>query len=646
MRRQRKRPDSAPDQLSTSASGIHLKSSMRAWSSSFSTRFLLICAAVSIGGCINRSESSVLGPQDSRIEFFPSSARIVRGTVIDSLGESIVDAQVQLVSWAGEAQIFGQCQTSSEGGFVILASDNDDFQSALLISAAGFSPTVVYGIDPYVGDLSVGSIVLLPPAQLAGHVCNAQGSSVPDAQVFVTWEFKHGERSGVSWATRIPCDATTDGDGNYTINGLPSGPIVLGCESRGYADVKNDITCLRPGVNRVDIRLEPSVPVHGIVHDSRGHPAAKATITPLIASHRNNFWGPSEYTNVAGEFELHGIAAISSETELRIDFPRHRVAFVGVAGLAVGTPINLEPATVVAFTARYSGSDVLPLIDYVAESSDSFNGLFHLESTEPGRSAGTLSSFLDSGDDAVLTAVTHDHLVAPAVKIKAPSPIAHEVHVDVTFPAYGEIVGSIKSDSGAAICGARAEFQSTLGWAPRVAFADSTGSFRFRQVVPSSGLIRCRGERWVSDPASISVESGSSTDVGSIIAKVGCEITGNVCIDRAPPRRSIPVAAYSFAPECDTWKLHPSACVATDSDGCFKFSGLSPGTYAICVRSDALGAPPSISASRIPLPWNPGARPDQSWRKNWRWTVQASTAKRNRIDISIDSTSMPPNADK
>jgi hypothetical protein len=562
--------------------------------------------------------------------------KIVRGTVIDRSGAAIPRAQVWLVMGYGISSIVGPSETDNTGNFEVHSVMRYGHPASIYVRATGFGPTELHDIDPRQPSVSVGGIVVIPAARIEGRVTNLRGDPVPNAQIFTSHNLKWVCDPEIMKPPRC-ADAVSDEFGNYVIDGLPAGIVTVGCAAPQFADFVEETPCLEPGTNRVDIHLGPALVVRGQVEDSTGRPIGNAFVTPSKPLHLRSYWRAEARTDANGNFELNYLSNGREKPSIQIEAPGYQVANIAPGDLEAGKPIILTPTTTVRMSVRRDGTDELPTIDLVAQYSETFEGNFRLDSSEPGKCSGTVSWSDEPGTEVELLVFSTDRGVAPKVTFKLPSPLATELRFDVIIPAFGEIVGSVIQPNGEPIVCARVELRASRGRAPRVEVTDARGRFRFTRVNPDRGFLCCRSKDWVSDPLEVKVLAGETTNLGSIRARAGAGLVGKVTIDGRAPGRPISVAAYSFTPRTNTWDLYAAACVSTDQDGHFAIYGLSQGRCAIAVRPDALEPVPAISTFRMPYPWSPSGGSDNDWQSHWPWVVDIVEGEASKLDLDVVS---------
>jgi hypothetical protein len=611
----------------------HISNPTAPWLGSLALCGIIACAPTPLVGT-GRNCLEATPPDQTQFDLTPA-ARIVRGTIVDAHCAPITGAQVQLIPNGFPSDVIAQAASDTMGRFIIRAPDDRELGGNIRVRVAGFGPTIMSGVNSLVPDMSIGEIMMLRPARLSGRVTAPKGDPVRNAKVYVMWPFRTTKGEIRDRESPPPCDAVTDDRGAFSIDGLPAGTVTVGCESDGLADYVNDLVRLHEGDNSLEIRMHSAKTIRGVVLNSDGAPASGAAVSLSLDINESSFWRMAQMTAGTGTFEVANIPEDAARAYLCIELPGHQRNSMDLRDARSDLKVKLTRVPTVRVNSTCAGSSELPTIDWIAQDGDSFEGLFRIDSSVPGQCIGTLPSFCEPGALVELTPFTADHRSASKLTFNVPEAPSSEITLNAVFPHFGEIVGNVVLDSGAIVPGARVEYQDSSGWAPRVAYSDAMGQFRFDRVLPGSGALRCCGGDVVSDRIPIIVNSGETTQPPPIRAANACVIRGTVTIDGQLPRRSTLVAAHSFTSVKEHWRSDVSACVSTRPDGSFEIRGLPSGRYAIAANRQFDGSQTAIFELPVPQPWDSPNYPDDDWRDHWPWTVDASPDHTVRIDLRL-----------
>ncbi len=147
-------------------------------------------------------------------------------------------------------------------------------------------------------DLTGLDLVLAPGAEVAGKVLSPEGRPVPETEVAVV------EASENGFPSFSPLRATTDGDGQYRIEGIPPGKHTLEAHAEGYRRAVRDVE-LTPAAAAVDFALERGLEASGRVVDDAGNPVPGARL--LLVAGQNAFDSPRTVSGADGTFRFSGL---------------------------------------------------------------------------------------------------------------------------------------------------------------------------------------------------------------------------------------------------------------------------------------------------------------------------------------------------
>ena len=311
------------------------------------------------------------------------------GRVVDPAGEPVAGARVNLSAerqrgGAMSMRMAGNTTSDDEGRF--LFEEVEPGTLRVMASAEGRQPAELAGVQAVPGrDIADLELVLAPGATVSGRVLDAEGR--PAAGVMV--QPIDDDRPGSS---RIFRGTTADGEGWYVLDGLPTGPRSIAAEDEQGQRAVGEID-VRPGENRLDLRLAGGAEVAGRVVDAEGSPVAGAEVGLLPAGQR---WSRVQATTGAdGTFRFEGVESgeyrvrASKEGYATSESEPLRVAAAPVGGLElrlqaggaiVGRVLGLEPE---ALPHVEVGGFRREAMDFRSTRVD-FEGRFRLAAVAPG----------------------------------------------------------------------------------------------------------------------------------------------------------------------------------------------------------------------------------------------------------------------
>ena len=190
----------------------------------------------------------------------------------------------------------------SDGTFRLSAIEPGDIE--LEIRAARFLPQVLNLGSLGEGDEKTGIDVQLRHAIVRGQIRWPDGRPVENAVVFLTEPSESGRFS--------PVKVETYGEGRFETRAETEGPFRLDARSPMEPSLDPDelsatIECgtgelgdIRPGPEPVELVLNPTPIVRGLVIDDLGQPVTECKITAQAKPKSGNLWNPLHFVSVEG----------------------------------------------------------------------------------------------------------------------------------------------------------------------------------------------------------------------------------------------------------------------------------------------------------------------------------------------------------
>jgi protocatechuate 3,4-dioxygenase beta subunit len=235
--------------------------------------------AVSLTGYASRRLAGVEVPTPQPLEVVLAPGSRVAGRVVDDAGKPVAGAGVALYRTTGgmfaggmlPGSPAGRATTDEDGRFAIEGVEAGKI--ALRASARGYLEAPL-DLEVAAGkDLAEVEVTLKSGAVVAGRVLGPDGAPLSGARI----EVVVGQRemfSSMSGGGR----ATSDGDGNYRLEGIVPGQRSVAAEHPDYRRTVKDLE-VRPGDNRLDLSLSRGYEVAGRLVDGTGQSIAGGRLT-------------------------------------------------------------------------------------------------------------------------------------------------------------------------------------------------------------------------------------------------------------------------------------------------------------------------------------------------------------------------------
>jgi protocatechuate 3,4-dioxygenase beta subunit len=239
----------------------------------------------------------------------PAGGRI-SGRVVDKSGNRPVtsfEAGIQGARGGGGMMIMMPPQmqsfTTDDGSFVL--ENVPPGATTVVVNAAGYASGRVAGLNVEDGKaLSDVEVSLEAAARLSGRVTAPDGS--PASGVMVRQEQSGGGAARMMrMAAGSDGSASTDANGEYTLDGLEAGERTISFIKSGYPAEQRTVT-LSGKDNHLDVRLSAGNSVAGTVVSASGGPVADASVRAMSAA--DGSFGRNTTTDSSGAFRFEGLA--------------------------------------------------------------------------------------------------------------------------------------------------------------------------------------------------------------------------------------------------------------------------------------------------------------------------------------------------
>ncbi|MCA8971430.1 MAG: carboxypeptidase regulatory-like domain-containing protein [Planctomycetes bacterium] len=185
------------------------------------------------------------------------------GRVVDPAEGAIADAELRLIDSATQ-NVIASARTRDSGAFALDVSAVDE-RTTLVVMAKDFAERRLSSDELQ----RTGTLLRLrPAATMTGRVTDGQKRPIAGASIVVAFETQNGSEEDFRWT------ASTDGQGNFEVAGVPLGTFHVAIGAEGYRYL--DAPTIWSGKTRCDFVLETGeqAPYSVVVRDLDGRPLA------------------------------------------------------------------------------------------------------------------------------------------------------------------------------------------------------------------------------------------------------------------------------------------------------------------------------------------------------------------------------------
>ena len=245
---------------------------------------------------------TITAPAHDVVIELPAGGRIT-GRVVDKSNHSPVtsfQAGISLSRGGGGMVIalppMLKSFTSDDGTFTLENVPSGPTQ--LVVSAPGYTTARIPGLNVEDGKtLADVEVSLDTGVRLTGRVTGPDGSPVAGVSVR-----EAGSNVGPARImTGMESGATTDPNGEYTIDAVDPGQKTFTFARQGYLTIDKSVSLSGREV-RLDVQLSSGIPVTGVVVTEGGAPVADASVNAMSAA--NSSFGNGVRTDAGGNFRL------------------------------------------------------------------------------------------------------------------------------------------------------------------------------------------------------------------------------------------------------------------------------------------------------------------------------------------------------
>jgi len=498
--------------------------------------------------------------------------RSLEGRVKDRQGEPVAGARLFFSESAGSPLGGGwdrspsKGTTDAEGRFVL--SGLKPGTAYVTAMATGYRTRAAQAVQvPEEGQAPPVEITLDPGTSLEGIVRDSRGNPLPRAYVHVQGP------DPTSFRMSIPTDET----GHYEIGDLEPGPLEVQASLHNGPSTRVARE-IRPGRNRLDLKLAEGTEVSGRIVDSQGSPVPGASLTlhaVAVEAETPMFRPPTEAISSAdGSFVFQGISDGEYRlTGTRQGFARATIPGVQVAGAPVsGLELRLGPGAVIR--GRLLGLDPAAA-SRVRVAAFSGEGT-HLEGVVDPSGSYRIQD-VPPGEWTVTAHSNAPDMVTAQVEV---SPGEQEVVQDLELSSGFTLIGRVLLDR-VPIPRAQVIISSTNREKPGGGGHRETahdGTFRMERLPAGSYSLTVLiamsiahvQTLEISGDRDLTIEIATGAVEGRLLSPQGLPVAG--------AKVSLAIAEPQFG------LLGPSA--SSDDQGAFALPSVPAGTYKLTVRAD------------------------------------------------------------
>jgi hypothetical protein len=451
---------------------------------------------------------------------------------------------------------------------------------SVTVTAKGYQPARTSGVTVEEGGTADGVEVLITRGTtLKGRVSDATtGAGVANATVSTASAGSAAGR-GPAPAAASDGDVTTDTDGNFEMEGVPTGKQLLHVSHPDYTDATQSVQVTDDGAT-VEVKLTAGGVLLGSVASDTGQPVPSANVTLVQAGAGGAGFGggavnQTNVTDAAGGFRFDHLASgrytaeaalgshtsAPSEVVLQAGQLPQTVALQLQLGITVQGTVSGLPATAInGTTVTAAGAD-----SYFQSTRVGSDGHFEFDNVPAG-----VATLRGTATDP--TGSTRS--VTKQITTTADQPV---ITVDLVFDQGFTLSGRV-SQAGQPISGAMV-VANLQGGGGRQASAttDDGGSYQLTGLQAGTYTVSAMSaQAGASQRQTVEVSSDQTLDITFPSATVAGKV---VDVDSSMPLANATVAIRSQDPGAAGGAGQRPA--TTDSTGQFSFSGLDDATYTL-----------------------------------------------------------------
>jgi len=558
-------------------------------------------------------------------------AAAIEGRVVDLEGRPIAGARVELEPRRTPGMVrieFGaptgpqRALTDAKGGFRLSPVDPERPYTARA-TAEGFAPTelAITDLQPY-GTKKNVRLELGRGHTLSGTIVDGEGGRIREARVVArpgSGAASQGMMVIAGPAATTEFEAESDGDGSFTLEGLPEGAFDIEVTRRGFAKVRLPALEIAAGDEPRDlgeIVMQPGERVVGIVTDTDGQPvegvevfadSGGGAMMVVMAGMGGPERRPDATSDPAGWFQIDDLDA---QAEYRLRFSRRGFVDARLTGIKLPRPepleVRLDPSSDVSGRVVDAEGEPIPgarvemtrsrslemgnravMTMMMASEETDRDGRFVFEDQEPGViSLGARASGYREAKRDNIEIPKGEDLTGIELPLPPGAVVEGRVLAPDGRPAIGAGVGPVT------------ESPDPMGGMLDRETSDGSGHFRLEGLEAGPVAIEARHPdypRVVKD-----VELREGINVVELEFSGGHEVSGLVSDTAGRP---VPGASLRLVAAGRFWGGGPET--RSKGDGTFVMPGVQDGDYGLWAEAE--GYAPSAGKQRVSVAGEPVA---------------------------------------
>ncbi len=442
------------------------------------------------------------------------------------------------------------------------------------ITKAGYAPNTAFATVGSAGATGTLAVTLHAGYPITGHVVDDTGKPVAKAHVALTTMFGSADKG-----------AETDAKGEFSVV-APAGRHMLAATDSEHAPAESPpVTVIDRAVAGVEITMKSGGTISGTVVDADHKPVAFAAVRAQAVSNNRN--GADTFRQVTtdrtGAFAIHGLARTTLQLRAESAIAASKVTTVDLTKdvAKTGIALQLDVRGVISGVVVDSAGAPLPEVQ-VNAFADQWGG----GGTEDVALAGMSSATTDGAGAFVIHGLPDGPYKLWAARNakqrdwgqSGVSAKVGDTGVRITLASPGSLKGEIRIDGGAAP-------KLTL---VQVGFQAATpvteGKLAIGDLSPGQYEIAFRGTEFAElYKHDVKIESGKTTDLGTITVMRGRRLTGKVVDGSGNPvaGAKVKVALMLFSVEgmddqmANFEEQSGVRSAISDTDGAFSVIGLT-----------------------------------------------------------------------
>ena len=531
---------------------------------------------------------------------------VVEGTVSDSAGQLVPDADVQL--FVASTMIRGidcsqlKARTDASGFFRIWGIDvGDHVQLYASARKQGYAKSRSRIIDLTADRTRAQTQILLQAGgTISGKVTDPDRLPIPGAEVKWTTDEFRGDPSPSEGVTH------TGADGIYLLTNVSCGVVSLAASRSGFIGQSRDLKMVDGQVRAgEDFSLKPGATIAGRVVALDGRPIPNATVRATPKGSR--YVSDSAVSDKKGEFTLRNLP--KGDFMLQASFPlktqdgdqSYQFSLFGVSSGSTNVEIacdvdnfasgiveneNKKRVTAFRFTLK-SRTNVTPRQDFVFNLSRNVSGtggMINVHNLPRGiYSLEVAAEGYELYRDENLTIGPGARTSLPRVKLRTAGGIEGTVVSSSTRRPVNGVDVRVTVMPG---------LDNPIARVVGSATSDYAGRFRVGLLAPGTYMVTFDHPNYEQGRVdTVSVARRNTTDMGEVILEAGGTVQGSVVDDYGNPLPDIWVSVSG---------LLPAKRVRTDLAGNYLIQGIKRGSWSIVARAYVRNKPVySFSSVRI-----------------------------------------------